>query len=441
MLDFPRVATLVLSAALTGSVPVFAQSTCFEGVQASGSIYRICLPSEESYNGSVVIWAHGFQDATESVQIPEDQLHFGDVYLPDLVNGLGFGFATNSYSKTGLAVLQGMEDILDLVTIYEDTVGRPGKVYLVGASEGGIITTLLVEQYPQIFEGGLAACGPIGDFIQQINYFGDARATFEYYFPGLIPGEPFQPPEWLVESWSADGGYYETFVEPVLLAPENAAARDEWVGVARLPYDKENYEETVMTSIRDVLNYAVVNQNDAAETLGGFPFDNARTWYSGASDPRALNASVPRTTADPEAIAEMRRNYTTSGVLKRPLMTMHTLLDQQVPYWHEPLYTQKNLESDSFVTQRLNLPVNRYGHCNFTVEEALFMFMLLLRYNGDLHLILPALQDAMTVDAEGNITLHPAGQNRGDHRETLRIQIRGEQAADSVGDNRSPRRR
>ncbi len=99
--------------------PAQAGSTCDpDGVQSSGSIYRICMPAPDAYNGILVIWAHGFQDAGTPVQIPEDQLCIGDFCIPEVVNGLGFGFATNSYSKTGLAVVEGRADILDLVDIY-----------------------------------------------------------------------------------------------------------------------------------------------------------------------------------------------------------------------------------------------------------------------------------------------------------------------------------
>ena len=38
---------------------------------------------------------------------------------------------------------------------------------------------------------------PIGDFVYQLRYLGDARATFEYFFPDLIPGEPFGVPNHL----------------------------------------------------------------------------------------------------------------------------------------------------------------------------------------------------------------------------------------------------
>jgi len=185
-----------------------ALATCDpDGLQESGSIYRICMP-DTFYNGRLVIWAHGFQDAGTPVSIPEDQLCFADICLPDLLTSLGFAFATNSYSKTGLAVRQGMDDIRDLVNIFTAQKGAPERVYLTGASEGGIITALLAEQYPDVFAAGTAACGPIGSFRYQIDYFGDARVTFEYFWPGLIPGNPLHPSPGLIDGWS---DYREVF--------------------------------------------------------------------------------------------------------------------------------------------------------------------------------------------------------------------------------------
>ena len=203
------------------ATPAAASSTCeVDGTQASGSIYRICMPAPADYNGMLVIWAHGFQDAGTPVEIPEDQLCIGDFCIPEIINSLGFGFATNSYSKTGMAILQGKDDVLDLVSIYAAQKGAPSKVYLVGASEGGIITALSVEQHPDVYSAGLAACGPIGNFPMQINYFGDARATFNVFFPGLIPGPAFDPPPDLVAVWN---DYFELIVKPIVMAPQNRA--------------------------------------------------------------------------------------------------------------------------------------------------------------------------------------------------------------------------
>jgi pimeloyl-ACP methyl ester carboxylesterase len=372
----------ILGAALVVLVPFAAkaQSTCDpDGLQASGSIYRICMPPADKYNGILVIWAHGFQDAGTPVSIPEDQLCLSDFCINELVNSLGFGFATNSYSKTGLAVVQGREDVADLAKIFATVKGTPKKVYLIGASEGGLITAQNIERRPDVFSAGIAACGPVGNFPLEINYFGDSRVTFEYFFPGLIPGAPLDPAPGLAEIWRE---YYKLNVEPVIFDPANRHLLDQWAAVAKLPFDADNYLDTVRVSVEDVLRYSVVNIADASKTIGGSVFNNRIKWYSGSDNDVLLNKLVVRSSADAAALAEMNTNYNTTGVLQRPLITLHTLRDQQVPYWHEQLYTLKTLASGSFLTRHLNIPVNRFEHCNFTKGDALFSFAVMLFYDG-----------------------------------------------------------
>ena len=375
-----RTCAAILIALCLLPAPAGAQSICDpDGVQASGSIYRICMPPPEQYNGILVVWAHGFQDAGTPVQIPEDQLCIKGFCIPAIVNGLGFGFATNSYSKTGLAILQGKDDIRDLVDVYAAQKGAPSKVYLVGASEGGIITALSVEQHPDVFSAGLAACGPIGNFPLQIDYFGDARATFPVFFPGVIPGDPFHPPDALIAAWST---YYDQVVEPIVFAPANRARLDQWVAVAHLPFDAADYLGSVKVSVKDVLRYGVVNINDGAATLGGFPFDNLGRVYTGSSNDALLNLLVQRVAADPVAVEAMNTSYRTTGVLTRPLITLHTTRDQQVPYVHEKLYALKTLASGALVTRHLPIKIDRFEHCNFTPDEVLASFAIMLFYDG-----------------------------------------------------------
>lgn len=365
---------------LLAIAPGEANAACDpDGVQASGSIYRICMPAPASYNGMLVIWAHGFQDAGTPVSIPEDQLCTSELCIPDVVNALGFGFATNSYSKTGLAILEGKADILDLVNLYAAQKGPPSKVFLVGASEGGIITALALEQHPDIFSAGLSACGPIGDFPSQINYFGDARATFNVFFPNVIPGHPFNPSPSLAANWQS---YYDGVVAPIVFDPANRARLDQWARVAKLPYDANNYLATVADSVRDVLRYSVVNLVDAATTIGGFPFDNSTRIYRGSSNDTLLNLFVPRIAADPVAVGVMQSQYQTTGALQRPLVTLHTLRDQQVPYFHSQLYTLKTLASGAFLTRHLPFAVDRFEHCNFTAQELLGSFVTMLLFDA-----------------------------------------------------------
>jgi hypothetical protein len=256
------------------------------------------------------------------------------------------------------------------------------RIYLIGASEGGIITALSVEQHPEVYAGGLAACGPIGDFPFQINYFGDARATFEYFFPGLIPSNPnniFFPLTGLEAFWNT---YYDVVVKPQVFDPANRSKLDQWVRVANLPFDADNYLDTVAVSVQDVLRYSVVNLVDATITLGGFPFGNRFRWYFGSDNDLLLNIFVPRTDANPAAVQAMNTSYATTGVLQRPLITLHTLRDQQVPYFHEVLYFFKTLSSGSFLTRHFHVAIDRFEHCNFTVDEALGSFVILLFYDG-----------------------------------------------------------
>ena len=327
-----------------------------------------------------MIWAHGFQDAGTPVSIPEDQLCIDGLCIPDIVNGLGFGFATNSYSKTGMAILEGKADILDLVDIYTHQKGAPTKVYLVGASEGGIITALSVEQSPNVFSAGLAACGPVGNFPYQINYFGDARATFEYFFPGLIPGTvpsgsiTRRQLGRLLRTDRQAGGLRSR--EPQQARPVGAC------GEAAVRRNRLSEHRRSVRRRRPSLQRRQ-RRTTPPTTIGGFPFGNNTRWYTGSDNDLLLNIFVPRITVDPAALAAMNTSYATTGVLQRPLITLHTRKDQQVPYFHETLYTLKTLASGSFLTRHLNIPIDRFEHCNFTIEELLVSFAVMLVYDNN----------------------------------------------------------
>jgi hypothetical protein len=118
--------------------------------------------------------------------------------------------------------------------------------------------------------------------------------------------------------------------------------------------------------------------------LGGNPFDNITRVYTGSVDDGALNAGVQRFAADPEAVIAMQQ-YETSGELERPLVTLHTTLDPQVPKWHESLYRQKLLNAHTWMWHVSQpVPVDNYGHCNFDAnQEVLPAFFTLLSLVAD----------------------------------------------------------
>ncbi len=370
-------AVFVCAATLAAALPAAAASLCQvsqcepDGQQSSGAVYRVCMPEASCWNGDLVIWAHGYVDPNQPVGIPEDQLVLDGVSLPALVNALGFGFATTSYSSNGLAVLQGVQDVTDLVGVFSSQQRAPGHVYLVGASEGGLVTALGVEQRPDVFAGGLATCGPVGWFQGQLQYLGDFRTVFDVYFPGVIPGPATAVPPYVMASWN---GSYVPAIQAALAA--NPAARDQLLAVTHAPYDPAN-PATKDETILGLLWYDVFATNDAATKLGGNPYGNRYTIYTGSSNDLLLNLLVHRYASDPAATTEVRNHYETSGKLSRPVVSLHTTGDPIIPYAHETLYDWKVAVSGSSALHD-DLPVSRYGHCQFTAAEALVGFIDLL---------------------------------------------------------------
>ena len=363
---------LPIALAATSAAPAFALSLpdfCSDATLGKAQIL-ICVPP--AWNGDLVVFAHGYVAPTaDDPVIPSDQLELPDgTSIPGIVTGLGFAFATTSYSDDGLAVLPGVQDVQELVGYFEGLRPDTDHVYLVGASEGGLVTTLAVEQAPNVFSGGLATCGPVGDFRRQVDYWGDFRALFDYFFPGLIPGDVVSPPTISQAQWETS---YVPAITAALLA--RPARLDKLLRVSRAPFDPNDPQTKIETAL-GILWYNVFATNDARVKLGGNPYDNSRRLYLGSGSDFWLNLLVDRYHADPGALAAIEAEYQTSGRLAVPLVTLHTTADPIVPYWHEPLYSVKALANSGLL--HATVPVFRYGHCSFKAEETLVALGLLV---------------------------------------------------------------
>jgi alpha-beta hydrolase superfamily lysophospholipase len=323
-----------------------------------------------AWNKHLVVFAHGYVSPEEPVGIPYDQLMLDDTSIPEIVTGLGFAFATTSYRRNGLAVVEGVDDVTELVRHFAGQKSQPDHVYLVGGSEGGLVTALALEQAPGTFSGGLAACGPIGDFGRQVDYWGDFRVLFDYFFPGLLPGKATDVPKRVRARWESH--YLPRIRDAFAASPERL---DQLLRVSRAPFDPNNPETKIETAL-GILWYNVFATNDAGKRLGGNPYDNSRRLYLGSGNDFWLNLLVDRYHADVGALAEIEQHYETGGKLAAPLVTLHTTADPIVPHWHEPLYSLKAAASSG--RRHTHLPVFRYGHCSFRAEEALVAFVLLV---------------------------------------------------------------
>ena len=344
-------------------------------------IYLVCLPLAVPPQFDVVVFAHGYVPPGAPMTKYYEQLQLSDgQFLPLVANGLGYVYASTSYHKNGLAVKEGLADTVQLVQWLKGAYpGRVRYVYLIGASEGGLITTLAAEKYPQAFNGGLALCGPIGDFRSQLNYWGDFRVLFDYFYPDVLPPTAVNIPASAIAQW-------ETVLAPQIAGlignPANQHTTEQLLKTSRAPIDLANPGPTAVETTVGILSYNILATNEGKLELGGQPFDNRLKWYVGSDNDVKLNGlnGVQRFRAQLplSSLLDIQRNYQTTGKLAMPLVTMHTTGDPIVPYWHETLYNAKALFGGS-VLKHVNIPVLRYGHCNFKTQEALVGFALMVR--------------------------------------------------------------
>ncbi len=344
-------------------------SQTYTGTLETGALYKIWMP--DRWNGELVVFAHGYVSPTEPVAIPEDQLTLSDgTYIPDMVTDMGYAFATTSYRENGLAVQEGIVDLEKLVGQFKSMFTNPTYTYLVGGSEGGLITIKSVEM-KHLYSGGLALCGPIGDFTKQVDYVGDFRVLFDYFFPNILPGEPMHIPQELMDDWETV--YVPKILQALQTYPDRVRELIICAKAAVDPNDPETFAQTIL----GVLWYNVFATNDLVARVGGNPYDNTDKTYHGSADDAYLNKNVRRIKADPEAVRKLREMYDTTGKLNVPVITMHTVADPIVPAWHERLYREKAF-SQSPRGYYNNLFVLRYGHCNFTSDEVLDAFTKLV---------------------------------------------------------------
>ena len=222
------------------------------------------------------------------------------ICLPDLVNGLGFGFATNSYSKTGLAILEGKADILDLVDIFAHQKGAPRRSTSSARRRAASSPRSSVEQSPDVFSAGVGRVRtgrqlPVSDQLLRRR----ARDV-RIFLPGLIPGDPFNPdPSSRRELARLSTSRSSSRSSSIR---RTAASSISGRRVAKLPFVETDYLNTGRGVGRGrAALHASSTSTTPPTTLGGFPFDNRSRWYSGSDNDLLLNICRSAHRGDPAA--------------------------------------------------------------------------------------------------------------------------------------------
>lgn len=363
-----RLCLFAAAATLLGGDAAAQADSCQFGWLESGARSKICVPP--NWNGQLIVYAHPYVPDIPGVGLDFYDTLPGNIDIATLVQGLGFAYATTSYRENGLAIVNGVKDVRELLAAFKALYPTLSRTIVTGASEGGLVATLLAEQSPNLVQGALAACGPIGSFHLELRYLADFRVLFDYFFPGVLPGSLTNVTSTDQALWLS--GFYPTRIEASLRREPGRAL--ELMRTAKAAFDPAAFGTVVETTL-GILEYNILGGPDLLRKLGGSPFDNRFRWYHGSSNDLRLNLQVDRFAADPAALLALRE-YETSGRITVPLVTLHTTADEVVPFSQELLYFLKARPSGR--GRFIPLPVNRYGHCNFTQNEILLSLGILL---------------------------------------------------------------
>jgi pimeloyl-ACP methyl ester carboxylesterase len=304
--------------------------------------------------------------------------------LVEQLLNFGFGVATSSYHKNGYAIEQAEADLNNLVAYVESIEPDIDAVFVLDGSEGALITTMLVEKYPETYAGGLALCGPLAGTRYQVAHLADVRVLFDYSYPEVFPFGALDIADDAPAQCEGPDGFKDGIASAIEADPDAIAQVFNVAGVA---CDTADHHEAANCA-QNILAYSVFGTNDLLDTAGGWPVSNVEKEYSGSADDAALNAGIERFDADPAASAYADLHYRPTGLLQRPLVTLHTTGDPVVPYRHELIYFNRAalLGTDDQLTV---LPVDRAGHCAFKAQELVGeLAALLLNADSDLVLAL-----------------------------------------------------
>jgi pimeloyl-ACP methyl ester carboxylesterase len=374
----------ILLALVAMTSPLFPQQV-ITGTVADGSQFEFDVPA--NWNGDLVIYAHGIFDPQAALVLPSQDTasDFGQV-LPGLLSR-GYAVASSSWSSNGYAVKDGVQRTHQLSGLFASRVGQPNRTLLFGKSLGALVVTKLVETYPGQYNGVLATCGPLGGGTPEIQYLADERILFDYFFPGVMQGDAFHTPT--VDFSPGSATFNQVFGALVSgFAPPDFRTVQFYFAAKLQVTNPLNPDPTeiIMSGLTGAGFSARFTNDLLSHTQGHIPYDNTQVVYSTDGLPfgndTALNAGVERFAAAPDAVNYLQTNYDPEGQAKLPFLTLHTLADPEVPFFHEALYATKVAQAggSDLLVQRT---VSRYGHCAFKVDEILNSFDALAAWVQD----------------------------------------------------------
>ncbi len=396
---------LALLPAASGATQA-ATSTSYAGTLRDGGSWIADVPSP--WNGTLLLYSHGY-GSTAPADSP-------DPVTKQALLDRGYALAGSSYDPNGSLWQLGsaVRDQFETLGDVENTVlpSRPRRVFALGTSMGGLISSLEDESSYGRLSGALTTCGIVAGGLQLGNYQLDG----EYALDHLLAGDSIK-----LVNFTGPTGAGDSFQSAVEMGNVAATAQNTAVGRARLalalslmntttwavqpgtpppgPHDYAAQEQGQYNTDfgppppgfppLTVMEFVQTGRQQIELAAGGNPNWTAGVDFSQLVDRSSykpeiealyrtaglnLNADLRSLTraanikASVQAVRWMVQTSDNTGRLQVPELDMHTIADQLVPVQQENYYRHTVAFAGRSDLLRQSY-VQAQGHCNFTPSE------------------------------------------------------------------------
>lgn len=320
--------------------------------------YKIVVP--DAWNGDLVLWNHGLTLAPVG---PVSDL--GPLSAVQLAQG--YAVAASSYRMPGWALFKSNEDLEALYSVFVEKVGTPEKVFVTGASLGGLVTAAAIEGADLgNVAGALSLCGAVagsrnwdGALDIRLGYDAICAAEPAAALPGGASGLPEGSTLTSTQLAQRVHACFGILAPPLARAP---AQQERLLAFRNLTSLPENFVLTVMGYVTFVMSDLVHDHDKLKGRLG---VGNADVFYG---DP-VIDDTIARVSPHPGAASRLQESFTPAGnVGDTKIVALHTDKDGLVFVENEKEY------ADVVPATNLTTAVAVEAvpsHCRFTGGEVL----------------------------------------------------------------------
>ena len=340
-----------------------------------GAGYRIEVP--DNWNGTLVLWFHGFTGLNEAGTAAREYLVFGDLPPRELLIATGVAWAASTAGASGYVPAVAVDDLLSVKDIFVEEFGEAEQVYGVGLSLGGAAAQLIAQEFPEEVDGAVALCGALSN-VEVVDLIASWHAL-ALWFIGEAPSRV--DADGLVEWSRALGSVDEVNRLHLTAAGEQFASVLEaltggprWGFREGLRRQWERGFEVGALLWPDFIGSAALEEPGgvvAVNPLVVGAIDTREVVYEAGVDSgvdvAALNREVVRLASSPADRMNPAIGVA-SGRLKVPLLTVKGTGDLFTPISLDRSYLAR-VRSAGDEANLVMRAVRRSGHCRFTTPE------------------------------------------------------------------------